>query len=92
MTKKKESASIPSENPDLCSTTEITGMSAPSIYRAANGATIDFHSAEFNQTDDLNDMFRKLPILRAPRRHCHVRHAASDGAPARGVLRRCPCI
>ena len=55
MKKEKESASIPSENSDLCSTTEMTGVSAPSVYRAANGATIDFHSAEFNRTDDLND-------------------------------------
>ena len=55
MKKERESAGILSEKPDLCSTTRITGMSAPSIYRAANGATIDFHSAEFNHSDDLND-------------------------------------
>jgi ferredoxin len=55
MKKEKESASIPSEKPDLRSTTEISGVSAPFIYRAANGAAIDFHSAEFNRTDDLTD-------------------------------------
>jgi ferredoxin len=56
MKKEKESTGIPSVQPDyLCPTTEITGMSASSIYRAANGATIDFHSPEFNRTDDLND-------------------------------------
>ena len=55
MTKEKESGSIPSGKHDLHPSTEITGVSAPSLYRAANGATIDFHAAEFNRTDDLND-------------------------------------
>lgn len=55
MKKERESTSILPENPDPPSTTKITGISTPSIYHAANGVTIDFHSAEFNQTDDLND-------------------------------------
>jgi len=56
MKKEKESASVPREKPDLCSASETAGMSAPAIYRAANGAAIDFHSPDFNRTDDLNDI------------------------------------
>ena len=55
MTKEKESASIPSEKPDLCSTTEITDASGPSLHNTASGKTIDFHSAEFNRIDELSD-------------------------------------
>ncbi len=53
--KEKESAGLPSEESGLSTTTRVTGMSAPSVYRTANGVTIDFHSPEFNHTDDLTD-------------------------------------
>ncbi|MGO9139125.1 MAG: 4Fe-4S binding protein [Syntrophales bacterium] len=71
MKKEKESG-----KPDLHSTSEITGPSTPSIYRAASGAIIDFHSAEFNRTDDLNDcsgsyrFFERLDgVITADMRH-----------------------
>lgn len=85
MKKERESAGILSEKPDLFSTTRITGMSAPSIYRAANGASIDFHSAEFNHTDDLNDcsgnyrFFKPLDgIITADMRHQMERQQNRD--------------
>ncbi|MGZ3635507.1 MAG: hypothetical protein ACXWMO_07465, partial [Syntrophales bacterium] len=91
MKKGKESASIPSEKSDLRSTTEISGVSAPFIYRAANGAAIDFHSAEFNRTDDLTDcsgsyrFFEPLDgIITADMRHQmdRLREEGCEDAPA----------
>ena len=96
MTKKKESVSIPSEKPDLNSATEITGISARSLYRAASGATIDFHSAEFNRTDDLNDcsgnyrFFEPLDgIVTSDMRHQmeRLREEGCGGAPEHAAPR-----
>ncbi len=56
MKKERASVSVPPDKPDICPASKIAGLSAPVIYRAANGAAIDFHSPEFNITDDLNDI------------------------------------
>jgi Pyruvate/2-oxoacid:ferredoxin oxidoreductase delta subunit len=52
---KKESVSIPSGIPPDSAKAGMTEVSAPSVSDAAGGVTIDFHSAEFSRTDDLND-------------------------------------
>jgi ferredoxin len=61
---------------------------APSAYGTPGGMTIDFHSAEFNRTDDLNDCsgnyrtFQSLDgVVTADMRH-HLERLSGEGAAA----------
>ena len=66
---------------------------ATSAYETSDGITIDFHSAEFNQTDDLNDCcgnyrtFQSLEgIVTADMRHQTERRRAVDLADEMDAL------
>jgi hypothetical protein len=52
---KNSSASAASKNPTASVTTGIQINTAPSAAETPVGVTIDFHSAEFNDIDELND-------------------------------------
>ena len=52
---ENESGSVTSEKPTAPATTGRKEAVAPSAHETAGGITINFHSAEFNHTDDLND-------------------------------------
>lgn len=55
MKQVNESVSDPSEKPSDLSSTGENGMAGPFIYEPSGHEPINFHSAEFNCTDDLND-------------------------------------
>ncbi len=85
----KGSKKITYFNHTTSATTERTEAAAPSTYEAADGITINFHSAEFNQTDDLNDysgnyrIFQSLDgVVTADMRHQMERLCRRDVADA----------
>jgi ferredoxin len=55
MNQENVSGNIPSGKPAAPATAGGDEATASSAYETSGGITIDFHSAEFNQTDDLND-------------------------------------
>ena len=76
-------------NHTASSTTERTEAVASSVYEAAGGITINFHSAEFNQIDDLNDCsgnyrtFQPLDgVVTADMRHQMERRSGRDAVDA----------
>lgn len=55
MKRENASESKASEKPAVSASTGREGTAPPSAYDTFGGATINFHSTEFNHTDDLND-------------------------------------
>jgi hypothetical protein len=85
----KGNKTIPYGNHILSTTARRTDGSASFPYETSDGIIIDFHSAEFNQMDDLNDCsgnyrtFQPLDgVVTADMRHQMERRSGRDAAGA----------